>query len=236
MLFARMSCAVAVVLAASLIFCEKQAYSQNLVEANNKRPKDPVRTELALLGERGASIDRARQATIDILEGDNKCSSWFRRNEPKSAAVFRTVYFRVDENGPSVIHKVQDDRNEWHFFEPYVASAIENATPPASIMINAHGAFFYSYAPVQELVGNTAPHEICVAKRIGVGMYMGNTLSAQITTMLHELGHILGILPVDVGPGTTPEMSPHNTETIVRACHAEIESAQKHGVTISSIQ
>jgi hypothetical protein len=56
---------------------------------------------------------------------------------------------------------------------------------------------------------------------------MGNTLPARITTLLHELGHVIGRLPDD--SDELSGLSAQNTLRVLHACHAQIKaSAREH--------
>jgi hypothetical protein len=54
-----------------------------------------------------------------------------------------------------------------------------------------------------------------------IGPYQGDTLQAQVVTLLHELGHALDMLPVD--ENDVEGRSAQNTEEVLRYCRAEIE-------------
>ena len=51
---------------------------------------------------------------------------------------------------------------------------------------------------------------------------MGNTLRAQVLTLLHEYGHLIDMLPVD--EGDRDGRSLQNTLEVLQHCRAEIES------------
>jgi hypothetical protein len=66
-----------------------------------------------------------------------------------------------------------------------------------------------------------------------VGPYTGNTLHAQVATLLHEFGHLLDLLPVD--EGDQDGKSVHNTYEVLRYCRAEVESKVKRG-TLAAVR
>ena len=55
-----------------------------------------------------------------------------------------------------------------------------------------------------------------------VGSYYGNTLAAQITILLHELGHVVGRLPEEFDE--LSGQSGRNTAEVLHFCRAEIKA------------
>ena len=60
-----------------------------------------------------------------------------------------------------------------------------------------------------------------------VNDYSGNTLSAQMTTLLHELGHVVGRIPEDFEEGSG--QSGRNTAEVLHYCRAEINRSAHSG-------
>jgi hypothetical protein len=60
---------------------------------------------------------------------------------------------------------------------------------------------------------------------VKVGPYIGDTLQAQVVTMLHEFGHALDMLPVDTDDRNGKSVQ--NTEEVLRHCRAEVEGKAK---------
>jgi predicted Zn-dependent protease len=59
-----------------------------------------------------------------------------------------------------------------------------------------------------------------------VSRYNGDTREAQITILLHELGHIVGLLPEDDDSWNTRSM--RNTAEVSRHCKAETIAAAQN--------
>jgi hypothetical protein len=194
--------------------------------------EDPPGVRLLALGKPGSTIARARAMVLGILQSENACSAWYREKDPDPAGTFQTLEFDVDTRGPSYI--VESDFNPslglyWH---PYVAMSAENAGPGATIKLNANGAFFHSDAAVRRSSREGGPTRAGGIRELKIDSYVGDTLPAQITALLHELGHITGRIPPD--PDKTDGMSGRNTAEVLRNCRAEVESAAQHPLRLAS--
>src|SRR6266567_1680544 len=64
-------------------------------------------------------------------------------------------------------------------------------------------------------------------RALKVGPYWGNSPSAQVLTLLHELGHVIDRLPAD--GGDQEGRSAQNTSEVLRYCRAEVESSVRWG-------
>jgi hypothetical protein len=169
---------------------------------------------------------------VGILQSENACSAWYREKDPDPAGTFQTLEFDLDRKGPTYI--LESDINPalglyWH---PYVAMSAENAGPGATIKLNSNGAFFHSDATVRKSSQEGGPMRAGGIRELKIDSYIGDTLPAQITALLHELGHITGRIPPD--PDKIDGMSGRNTAEVLRFCRAEVESAAKHPLRMAS--
>jgi P2-related tail formation protein len=195
-----------------------------------KKDDELVAMDLADLGKRGQTIAKVREQVLEILETENGCSAWFQGVDPDPAATFRSARFVVDEMGQREVYARKMPGDLEFFKHPYVASSIQNAGRNAVIQLNANGAFFVKISRVLE---QPQPGEIVRLARLHgltVASYEGDTPMAQITTVLHELGHITGRIPED--DDSWPSQSERNTEEVLRYCKSEITAAAwriRHG-------
>jgi hypothetical protein len=219
MRFARV-CRAAVMLAAAQF-----VLSSSPLRSQISAPADPVRLRLLDMGARGLAIEQAREHVIAILRADNSCSAWFREANSDAADIFESLNFRLAD-GPRNILEFKSS-GEILLQHPYSARVEENAGPNAAILLNAHGPFFVKTAEIFER--QTAGGFLRPAghRELRIDSYAGGTLSAQMTTLLHELGHVIGRLPDDSDESSG--LSMQNTERVLHACRAEITaSAHQH--------
>jgi hypothetical protein len=189
-------------------------------------PQDPVRLRLLSLGSRGPAIDQARAHVTAILRADNSCSAWFREADPDAAAVFESLDLLVDD-GPKYVVTIKSASGELLLKHPYSARAPQNGGRNASVILNANGPFFAAVADILERDNPRAFTHFAGRRELRVGSYAGSTLPARITTLLHELGHVIGRLPDD--SDELSGLSEQNTERVLHACRAEIKaSAHQH--------
>lgn len=188
---------------------------------------DPVAEELLGMGPEGETIQLARGEVIAILSESNSCSAWFLSAEPEVVEKFRSLRFVVDPNGIGEIRKVEAQRDEPGYYQPYVARTGQNVGWGSTIALNAHGAFFRKDAPVRVVSQLDEPGYFASFRPLVVGGYPGATLQARILTMLHELGHIVNLLPVDAGVPSGPILSVHNTEQVLHYCGSQIRAHKK---------
>jgi hypothetical protein len=193
--------------------------------------RDSVQSELQQLGAAGYAIAVARQNVLAILRENNSCSAWYAQAEPGPELKFASLRFQTDANGEdSAI-------GEYDYFsvtyrEPYVARAQQDVGAGSFITINANGAFFVSRAPVKLRLSGGGPLIPQAHKELHVGSYPGGSLYAQIATLLHEYGHIVGLLPVDRGEAGSAMLSTQNTETVVDHCRRQIEASANRAVVL----
>ncbi len=192
------------------------------------RVSDPSGDELKSFGPQGALIEQARVDVVSILAGENACSAWFRAAEPQAADKFRSLRFAVDISGKSEITKLDSWQVGAVFYQPYVARTGQNVGWGSTITLNANGAFFNDWAPVRIVANSQDKGYLKAFKRLAVANFGGATREARILTLLHELGHVLDILPIDSGIPSGPELSTNNTELVLRHCGSQIREAAKH--------
>lgn len=189
---------------------------------------DPVDIELKSMGQSGRVIQHARQVVLGIFETESSCSAWFKQTEADPATKFRSLQYVVDGQGPGFILKLQDTAKEWFYQQPYVASSFENAGANSVITINAKGAFFQQTAGVRVVPRDGGLGGLHISMLQHVDIYTGGTSEAQIVTLLHEFGHIVGLLPVDFGTPEGPQLSTENTQRVLGHCRTEVEAGAKH--------
>lgn len=190
--------------------------------------EDPVLDELKSMGEKGLIIGRARENVIRILKGHNQCAAWFAEAEPDAAEKFRSLRYAIKEDGPQLTLKIQNVAGEWLYEQPVVANSIENAGRGSTIAINGRGAFFRFTAGVRIVPKDGGSGGLAVSQRLRIDFYSGGTTGAQVTALLHEFSHVVGLLPADGESFVGAEVSTQNTQIVLRHCRAEVEAAAKH--------
>jgi hypothetical protein len=217
----------------SEILCAAVAFDHGATAApghgdvREKANEDPVLEELKAMGEQGRGIERAREEVLEILEGHNRCAAWFQQAEPDAARKFRSLRYTIDESGPQHTLKIQNAAGEWLYQQPYVASSIEQASAGSAITINGQGAFFQLRSSVRIVPKDGGPAGLSASQLLRLDLYLGGTLDAQVTALLHEFSHVVGLLPVDGGSGFGAELSTQNTQIVLRHCRAEVKAAGK---------
>jgi hypothetical protein len=184
--------------------------------------EDTVPAELSALGKPGLKIARAREKVLDILRSENVCTEWFETKDNTPADTFRSLNFLLDLHGPQDI--VESIREESIVVrrQPYVAQATQDAGAHTTITINANGAFYRPQGNVLKIVPEGGPVHSVGTRLLTVGSYRGDTLPAQTVTLLHELGHIIDLLPEDAD--NLDGKSVRNTDEVLRHCRAEVEA------------
>lgn len=194
-------------------------------QAGCNPPRDPVKEYLESMGKPGQKILSAREKILEILQTENTCSAWFRKKDSNPADTFRTLNYAVDRKGEEFILESKDRGNMIIFRNPYVAKVFQGDGRHATITINTKGAFFSSAANVLEVWEQGGPGTNRGLRATGVGPYAGDTMHAQVLVLLHELGHVLDILPSD--ENNVDGKSVQNTREVLRFCRAEVESKGK---------
>jgi hypothetical protein len=198
--------------------------------------EDPVLEELKSMGEKGLIIGRAREDVIRILKGHGQCAEWFAKADPDAAEKFRSLRYAINEDGPQLTLKIQNAAGEWLYEQPVVANSIENAGRGSTIAINGRGAFFRLAAGVRIVPKDGGPGGLAVSQTLRIDFYSGGTTGAQVTALLHEFSHVVGLLPADGESFMGAEVSTQNTQIVLRHCRAEVEAAAKHKSARGSLE
>jgi hypothetical protein len=209
---------IAAAVLSCVLFAPSRSYS-----GHKPNQDDCVVLELSALGKRGDTIARARAQVIDILQNGNACAAWFQEADPDPAEVFRSLHFELEMRGPSHVYGMRDNKRGQLFKHPWAARSIENAGLNSTILLNANGPFFNRTSRIMQLdPGGTFawPGGNLV---LTISSYNGNTPEAQITILLHELGHIIGRLPED--DDSWDGRSLRNTSDVSRHCKSETRAA-----------
>jgi hypothetical protein len=183
--------------------------------------EDTVPAELLALGKAGLKIARAREEVLDILRSSNPCSEWFETKEATPAAIFQSITFLLDRHGPQDIFESMSKDSNLVRRQPYVARATQDGGAHTTIMINLNGAFYRPQGQLLKVGQESGPARTDRTRPLTVGNYGGDTLPAQVTTLLHELGHIIDLLPEDAD--NLDGKSVRNTDEVLRHCRAEVE-------------
>jgi hypothetical protein len=194
-----------------------------------RQSDDAVAEELRKMAKPGHKILNARQRILEILESQNACSGWYKLREPDPAATFRTISYALDNQGEEFVHETKGNLSETVYRNPYVARVVQDAGAGATITLNLHGAFFRFVGPTLSHAKEGGTSRLGGVRTLGVGPYPGDSLKAQILTLLHEFGHVLGILPIDYN--NVDGKSMQNSIEVLRYCRAEIEAPAKRQQT-----
>jgi hypothetical protein len=193
-------------------------------------PSEPPNSEFQRLGYQGLVIARARQQVLDILREGNSCSAWYAGAEPNPWIKFASLHYRVDGEGEDT---TIGDRTflGLYYREPYVARAQQNVGSGSIITLNAHGAFFAGRAPARVYWdGGPVIHQ--TSRFLHVAIYPGSSVNAQVTTLLHEFGHIVGLLPIDSGDATSAILSTRNSDVVLFHCRKQIEASANRSIML----
>jgi hypothetical protein len=184
--------------------------------------EDTVPADLSALGKPGQKIARAREEVLDILRSQNICAEWFSSRRERPAATLQSLSFSLDLHGQRDIFKFLREESLAVVQQPYVARATQDGGAHATITINANGAFYRPQGQVLKLGPEGGPLQMDGTRLLTVGVYSGDTLPAQMVTLLHELGHIINLLPEDADD--LDGKSLRNTNEVLRHCRTEIEA------------
>ena len=185
------------------------------------RLKDSGVDRLSASAKTGRKILQARDRILEILQADNACTQWFRTKDDDPAATFRTLSFDVDHKGDEFVVEVIESGALTTFRNPYVARVIQGNGANSTVTLNVNGAFFVALGTMVNQSKEGGPMMHRGARLLQVGPYPGNTLQAQVLTLLHEFGHLLDLLPVDEGDRNG--QSVHNSMEVLRYCRPEVE-------------
>src|SRR5256885_5304181 len=211
-----------------LLFASPAVYCQNYAFA----PPDPVRTHLLALGKPGQTIEQAREKVLEILEEPNGCADWFAAANPDAANIFAGLPYSLDENGRSYITAMRTDAGAMLYIDPYSGSTRQNAGVHAVITLNIHGPFFSNAAfLMRQDINGSAPRRDGW-RPLQIASYPGNTLAAQILTLLHELGHVIGRIPDD--SDELRGQSTRNTQDVLHHCRGAIKASTRRSLNLHS--
>jgi hypothetical protein len=184
--------------------------------------EDAISLELSALGKAGVKIARAREEVLHILRSPNACTEWFETKETSAAATFQSLHFLLDWHGPEDIFDSMGEESMVIRRQPYVARATQDGGAHTRITINANGAFYRPQGQLLKIGREAGPARSKGTGLLTVGTYIGDTLPAQIATLLHEFGHVIDLLPEDAD--NLDGKSVRNTDEVLRHCRSEIES------------
>jgi hypothetical protein len=183
---------------------------------------DPVLAELRSLGKAGVKLARAREEVLEILRSENACTEWFASKDRKPADTFQSLNFLLDQRGPKDVFESNVAASIIIFRQPYVARATQDGGAHTAITINANGAFYRLQGNTLKVVPEGGPVHADGTRLLTVGAYRGDTLPAQMVTLLHEFGHIIDLLPEDAD--NLDGKSVRNTDEVLRHCRGEVEA------------
>jgi hypothetical protein len=195
-----------------------------------RQPSGGVEAELSVLGSAGFVVAGARQQVLQILGEHNACSAWYGQAEEDPQRKFASLRYRIEDGDDTAV--AEPSPIGMAYREPYVARAQENVGAGSVITLNAHGAFFRLRAPLKVRLHDGAPMFDRSSALLHVAHYSGGSLNAQVSTLLHEYAHIVGLLPVDFGEANSGSVSTQNTYTVVRHCRKQIEASSKRVVIL----
>jgi hypothetical protein len=220
-LFVRRQRAIAAAVLSGVLLAPSRSYSEC-----TPNDGDRVELELSALGKQGDTIARARGQVFEILQNGNACTAWFQESDPDPADVFRSLHFELDESGPRRIYNLRNSVGEHLFKHPWAAKSYENSGRKSTVLLNANGPFFQSTSLLMEVdLGGLLARPVG-QRLLRVASYEGNTPEAQITILLHELGHIIGRLPED--DDSLDGRSSRNTAEVQRHCKTETRAAARN--------
>ncbi len=185
---------------------------------------DRIALELATMGKRGAVVEDVRERTIALLRTNDACAEWYEQSNPEVADVFRSLHYKIEDAPNAYTERMRDDRGGQSLKNPWAAHVIQYGGRESTVHLNIHGAFFERISPILDLGPMLWVRHIDHT-RMGVGDFSGDTTAAQITILLHELGHVIGRLPPDTD--SWDGQSSRNTTEVLRHCKPEIREAAR---------
>lgn len=210
-------------IAAAVLSFVLLAPSRSHSERTPNHDKDRVSLELSAIGKQGDTIARAREQVLEILQNGNGCTVWFQEADPGMTEVFRSLHFELEMKGPSYVYGKRDNKRGQLFKHPWAARSIEKGGRDSTIQLNANGPFFNQISRIMQLDPAGLFMLPSGSLTLTISGYNGDTPKAQITILLHELGHIIGRLPED--DDSWDGRSSRNTSEVLRHCKTEIDSA-----------
>lgn len=193
---------------------------------------DIVRDDLNTMGKQGQIILRAREKVLEILQTENTCSAWYRTKDPDAAATFRTLTFALDRKADLYVRATPEPGGALLIRNPYVAQVVQGEGANTTVTINLNGAFFFSIATMVDDRLEGGPVSFRGPRSIQVGPYTGGSFRAQVLALLHELGHVIDLLPSD--RDDYEGKSRQNTAEVLRACRTQVESKEAPHTILAS--
>jgi len=184
---------------------------------------DPIGAQLLTMGKSGLTVALARDHVLEILQAKNSCSAWFQEVDPNAASTFASIKFIIAANGPHEVLALRSHSGDMLFKHPYAARALEDGGGDPIVILNSKGAFFIRTTIVLRQQNPGAAFRPSGWRYLLVGSYFGDTLAAQVTILLHELGHVVGRLPHD--SDELSGQSGRNTAEVLRFCRRQINAA-----------
>lgn len=200
-------------------------FSLSPASAARPKRKEHVPGESGDLLEREEELRNARREVLAILQTDNGCSAWFKETDPDVTETFLSLRLEVVSEEMTYVQRAYDDRGGVLFKHPWAARTYELAGRDALIEFNLNGPFFLSSLPVVDASRTGSAGRYRGIHKLTIGSFRGDSLAAQMTTLLHELAHIIGRLPVD--DDSWDGRSQRNTLEVLRNCKAEIRAAAR---------
>jgi hypothetical protein len=183
--------------------------------------------ELSASGKRTGAIARAREQVLEILQHENACTAWFQGAVSDPAEVFQSLHFELEQTGPSFVYTMKDSEHRQLFKQPWAARSFENGGRNSVIEVNVNGSFFNRNSAVIQLEPSGALPRRVGYYKLTIASFPGDTTEAQITILLHELGHVVGRLPED--GDSWDGRSSRNTSEVLRHCGNETRVAAQNG-------
>jgi len=187
---------------------------------------DRVSAELATIGKRGATIARVREHTLAILRTESGCSEWFGQSNPEAADIFQSLHYELVESESASTFHQNDGYGAELWKSPWAAMSFEYGGRNSTIRLNTNGAFFRGLSPVVETGPRRWLQPPVIHRSLRVAWFSGDTLQAQITILLHELGHVIGRIPQD--SDSWDGRSRENTVEVLRHCRDEIRTVTRN--------
>ena len=166
---------------------------------------------------------RARRQVLEILQPGNACTAWFQEADPDATEVFRSLHFEMEVGGTAYVYSVRDSARGQLFKYPWAARTTENGGRNSVIQLNGNGPFFNRTSRIMQLDPGGTFAWPAGNRMLTISSYNGDTPEAQITILLHELGHIIGRLPED--HDSWDGRSLRNTSEVSRHCKSETRAA-----------
>ena len=183
---------------------------------------DQVLLELSGLGKYGDPIARARGQVVEILKHRDVCSAWFQEADHDPVGVFQSLHFELIASERSYVYGISDGDGGHLFKHPWAARSTENGGRNSVIQLNVNGPFFNRTALLLQQDSPRMSVRATGYRRLVISSYTGDSRQAQVTILLHELGHTIGRLPED--DDSWDGQSSRNTFEVLRHCKNEIEA------------